>query len=489
MKDRLTERITDVYLITMLLIFPLFFGFSGYAEITLSKYIFFLAATGLWLVALLVAAALRQLRLPSRSPVLIAAGVSAGIFLLSWLFSGDLGRSFVGAGRYDGLLTSLAYLLCFAGVCAFSRPKLLHVRAFALAVSLCLLVSLFQLAGGNPLRLYPRELTFFDHGIRYSGVYLGTIGNTNILDAVLCLALPVFGGLYIAEGLRELFIPLVLAVPVFVKAAGDGGKLAFLLLLLLAPILLLSDIGRIRRALRLSSLLLLAAALSIWWQPAPDAPLRFVYAPAVGWLILAAPVCNALSYMPLAASFSPAPRTLRIVFAALAGAGVLAGLTAVLCFPGSSGTLYELNRLLHGQAEDSFGSSRIRIWRACLALVPARPLLGYGPGMLAAHLDIEFSRFVPETGETLRSFVDNAHSVYLTALVNTGALGLAALLAQLVLAGKCAAKCLNDPLALSLALGAGCAAVHGLFGLGLCLSQPLFWIALGMLCVPDMEKP
>ena len=188
MKDRLTERITDVYLITMLLVFPLFFGFSGYAEITLSKYIFFLAATGLWLVALLVAAALRQLRLPSRSPVLIAAGVSAGIFLLSWLFSGDLWRSLVGAGRYDGLLTSLAYLLCFAGVCAFSRPKLLHVRAFALAVSLCLLVSLFQLTGGNPLRLYPRELTFFDHGIRYSGVYLGTIGNTNILESLIKLS-------------------------------------------------------------------------------------------------------------------------------------------------------------------------------------------------------------------------------------------------------------------------------------------------------------
>ncbi len=489
MEDRLTERITDVYLITMLLIFPLFFGFSGYAEITISKYIFFLAATGLWLAALIVAAALRRLRLPPRSPVLLAAGVYAGICLLSWLFSGDLGRSFVGAGRYDGLLTSLAYLLCFSGVCAFSRPKRLHVRAFALAVSLCLLLSLFQLGGGNPLRLYPRDLSFFDHGVRYSGVYLGTIGNTNILDAVLCLALPVFGGLYIAGGQRELLVPLVLAAPVLVKAVGDGGKLAFLLLLLFSPILLLTDLMRIRRALRLAALLLAAAALSLWWQPSPGAPLRFACAPAVGWLMLAGAVCCALSYVPLPASFSPAPRTLRTVFAALAGAGVLAGLAAVLCFHGSSGTLYEFNRLLRGQAEDSFGSSRIRIWRACLALVPARPLLGYGPGMLAAHLNIAFSRFVPETGETLRSYADNAHSVYLAALVNTGALGLAALLAQLALAGKCAAKRLRDPLRLSLALGAGCAAVHGLFGLGLCLSQPLFWIALGMLCAPDMEKP
>ena len=54
MEDRLTERITDIYLITMLLVFPLFFGFSGYAEITFSKFVFFLAATGLWLAALIV---------------------------------------------------------------------------------------------------------------------------------------------------------------------------------------------------------------------------------------------------------------------------------------------------------------------------------------------------------------------------------------------------------------------------------------------------
>ena len=483
MEGRLTERITDVYLITMLLVFPLFFGFSGYVEITFSKYVFFLAASGLWLAALIAAAFLRRLRLPPRSPVLCAALISALIALLSWSFSGDLGRSLVGAGRYDGLITSLAYTLCFLGAACFARPKLLLIRALALSVSLCLLVALIQLGGGNPLGLYPRGLTYFDHGVRYSGVYLGTLGNTNILDAVLCLALPVFAGLYIAGERREMLVPLALAVPVLCKAGGDGAYLSLLVLGLFGPILLLTDLTRIRRALRLASVLLLMAALARWWQPEPGAPLRFVYSPAVGWLVLAFPVCSALSRLPLPASFSPSPRTLRIFFAALAGVCAVAALIVVLTWKGQSGTVYELKCLLHGQAEDSFGSNRIRIWRACLALVPARPLLGYGPGMLAAHLNVAFSRYVPETGETLRSYADNAHNVYLAALVNTGILGLAALLAQLVLAGRCAAKRLSDPLFLSLALGLICAAVHGLFGLGLCLSQPLFWLALGLLCV------
>lgn len=485
MKDRLTERITDIYLITMLLLFPLFFGFSGYGAITLSKYIFLLAATGLWLAALIVAAAVKRMRLPPRAPILLAALALLGVSVLSWLFSGDLGRSFVGAGRYDGLLSTLAYTLIFLGIACFSRPKLLHARAFALSLSLSLLVALFQLGGGNPLRLYPGNWDYFGSGILYSGVYLGTIGNTNILDAVLCLALPLFAGLYITEERWEFLVPAALAMPVLCKAMGDGGLLALLVLLLLAPMLLLTDLTRIRRALRLASLLCLVAALAIWWQPAPRAALRFLWTPRVPLLLAAAVFCVLLSYLPLPASFSPAPRTLRIFFAVLAAAGVAAALVVVLCSPGKSGTLYELNRLLHGQADDSFGSSRIRIWRACLALVPKRPLLGCGPGMLAAHLDVQFSRYVPETGETLRSFADNAHNVYLAALVNTGILGLAALLAQLALAGRCAAKRLGDPLLLSLTLGLACAAVHAFFGLGLCLSQPLFWVALGLLCARE----
>ncbi len=48
------EAATDLYCIILLCLFPLFPGFSGYTNITFSKYVFLLAATALWLVALLV---------------------------------------------------------------------------------------------------------------------------------------------------------------------------------------------------------------------------------------------------------------------------------------------------------------------------------------------------------------------------------------------------------------------------------------------------
>ena len=482
MRDRLTERITDVYLITMLLLFPLFFGFSGYTRITISKLIFLLAATGACLAALLIAAMLRRAELAAPRPVQTAAIAFALIAVLSWLCCGDLRTAFIGAGRYDGLLSTLVYVSIFLCVSAFSRPKPLHFRAFSLALALLLLIALLQLAGRNPLHLFPRDLGFYDHDIQYSGVYLGTIGNTNVLDAILCLALPLLFSLYVCEIDWYCLVPAALAVPVLWKAGGDGLKLSMLLTALALPPFLLTDLNRVRRAMRALAWLLLSAAFGAFWQPSETSPLRFVLSGPVALLLAAAVVLGALSHYPLPASFAPSPKTLRRFFALLSCAALLAGILLLFAVPWSSGALFEFRQLLLGRADDSFGSSRIRIWRACLGLVPARPLLGCGPGMLAANLEIEFSRYVPETGKTLRSYVDNAHNVYLGILVNTGILGLAAHLSTLGLAAAEAVRRRDDPLRLSLSAGLFCAALHAFFGLGLCLSEPLFWLALGMLC-------
>ena len=185
------------------------------------------------------------------------------------------------------------------------------------AVTLCCAVALLQLAGLDPLGLFPGDLTYYDSGVRYSGTYLGTIGNTNILDAVLCLAVPVFAVSAARErALRWLFLPLALSLAVLALAGGDGAYLA-----------------------------------------------------------LGSTVLAALVFLPRTA------RGRR--FGLLAAFGLTAAaVCAVWLYPGESGTLHELRCALEGKLDDSFGSSRVLIWRETLALVPARPLLGGGPGSL-----------------------------------------------------------------------------------------------------------
>lgn len=412
----LRELVSDLYLITLLLVFPLFPGFSGYTNITLSKYVFLLAAAGTYFVSLVLVSVLRPEKLPRPGAPQWAALAFLAAALLSWLCSPWRAESFLGAGRYDGLLSLAVYALSFLAVSLFTRPKPLHFLALGAAVTLCCVVALLQLAGRNPLGLFPGDLTYYDSGVRYSGAYLGTIGNTNILDAVLCLAVPLFAvAAARVRALRCLALPLALALAVLALAGGDGAYFA-----------------------------------------------------------LACTGLAALVFLP-----HTARGRLRGLCAVLALAA--AAICAVRLWPGESGTLYELRCVLRGELRDSFGSSRVLIWRECLALVPARPLLGGGPGTLPLRLDLRFSRTVESTGKLLSTYVDNAHSLYLGYLTNLGAAGLAAYLALLAAAAASAWK-RRGPLSDALALGVFCAAVHGFFGLGLVLSEPVFWAALGLLC-------
>lgn len=483
------ERITDWYLITILFLFPLFPGFSGYADITFAKYAFYLTATGLWVAALIVLTRRERRALPEWSAPQCAAAAFLAVCALSLLFSPWKTESLQGAGRFDGFVTLAFYVLSFLGVSAFSRPRLIHAAALAAGCFLCCTVGVLQLCGFNPLRLFPAGVGFYDSGLLYSGVYLGTIGNTNILDAVLCLALPLCLTLYI-QGFSPLFLlPLPPACFCLVRAGGTGAALAFLVFAMLAAPLLLTDLGRLRRAARALALILAVCALGLSFAPEYDhrsLTLRFILSRGSLMCAAAAVALFCASCVPVRAS--PGKHALRAVFLLLDAAGIIAGLLALWFWQGDSGPVYELSRTLHGSAEDSFGSSRVLIWRNSLALFSERPLLGGGPGTLALRLNIDFSRFVPETGETLTAYVDNAHNIYLGLLVNCGAAGLISYLSLLLLSGKAAMRARSRPLYAALALGVLCAAVHGLFGLGLCISEPLFWTLLGLCCGRDRNE-
>ena len=422
------QKTTDVYLYLMLAVFPLFTGFSGYARITAAKFFFFLIATLLWLLLLAVFALRDRLKLsallPLRAPV-IAALAFAAVCLLSALLSPWFPSTLLGLGRWDGLVTTLLYVLIFLGVRCFGRLRGTHLYALGASLLLQAAVVAIQLGGGNPLGLFPDALRYADANIRYSGVFLGTIGNVDLLSAYLCLCVPLLIGAALE---RTLSWPLL--IPAAVGAA----------------LLLVSGVAAGPLALCAGTLLCAPFLLRMRLRGKPEAQVRRYTAR------LLAAECVLL----------------------------LAALAALYFYPGKSGTVYELSRVLHGELRESFGSSRIRIWRETLALVPERPWLGGGPGTLAARLQIEFSRFVPETGKTLKSFVDNAHNVYLGILADTGLLGL---LAYLALLGSSVWELLKDPRAeLVPAVGYAlvCCWIADFFGLGLCLTAPMLWIVWGL---------
>lgn len=418
--------LTDKYISLMLLVFPLWTGTEGYAAITRGKFLFFAVLSALYLALLLPCALLvgekpRRARLPQWFALAFMAAACLSAALSPY------GRAVIlGASRYDGLLTLLLYGGIFLGVSAFGEWKKYYVYLLAASASICSLVAIPQLLGGNPFGLYPGELTYFDANVRYTGEFLGTIGNTNLLAAFYCLCIPLF----IWHALTH-------------------------------------------RALR-DRLVLAAAALCLGVLIASRV--------ASGAVALAA---AAVVLMPYYVNYTSHSRKKALIAAGCMAALCLAALAAVYAYGGNSGTLHELSQLLHGHVEDSYGSSRVAIWRECLRLFGESPVTGGGPDTLVLRTDMTFSRFVEETGSTISTHVDNAHCEPLGYLVNLGALGLIPYLAL------CAESLRRFFRGCAPAAGGAlcCYYVQSLFGLGLCIVVPLVWIYMGLVCSgKELEK-
>ena len=412
--------LTDKYICLMLL-YPLWTGLDGYGSITRPKFLFFAVVTGIWLAALLCCALFYSCR-PSRPDAfrLCALGFMAAA-CLSAALSGCFRFCLLGSNRYDGLLTLLLYGGIALGVSRWGRFLERYVNLTALAAGLCALVCILQLCRVNVLGLFPEGLDFYDAGTRYSGEFLGTMGNTNVLAAYFCLAIP------------------LLAV-----SALSSRPLRRVLLLLPA-------------AACLAILIVIKAQSGL-----------------VGCLGCA------LVTIPYYVNYTGQRRAALALLGTFAGLGLLA-LGAIYFAPPASGTLWELSELLHGRAQDSFGSSRVAIWREALRLFAERPVFGGGPDTFGLRSGLDFTRYVEETGATLATHADNAHCEPLGYLVNLGVLGFAAYAALVFTAlrrwlrGACPA------------LGAGlvCYLIQSLFGLGLCLTAPIAWIYMGLICAQN----
>lgn len=232
----LIERLTDAYLALMLSVFLLWPGTDGYARITAAKYRLFLiltlgycaGAALLWLELLVMrqrkSVPFRELIRAIRPAEWLMLGYVL-CSLLSSLLSPWRDDTWLGLTRREGFLTLALYAAMFLLLGRLARPKAWLLDVFGAGMSLCCLLALWQLAGGNPLGLYPEALSYYDAGKAYSGSYLGTIGNTDLLAAVMCVAVPAF--FYGAWRLRRywLLVPLALCLTVSVWMDVSAGLL------------------------------------------------------------------------------------------------------------------------------------------------------------------------------------------------------------------------------------------------------------------------
>lgn len=220
----------------------------------------------------------------------------------------------------------------------------------------------------------------------------------------------------------------------------------------------------------------MAAALARGWSRRLLIPLALTL-----WTLWRLQVAAALLGLAAAAVLSlpllfPRRRKAMCLLSVLLAA---ASLGFVWCFPGGSGTLAELHQLLHGQADTSFGSGRLAIWRALLPLAAERPLLGGGCGTLYLR-DLE-SFYWYRGGETIHVAITSAHNEYLGILVDQGVLALLAFLALLALALHRAFRYAESDRYAVAGTALICYAVMAFFSVATCITGVFLWLLLALL--------
>lgn len=428
-KYNLTSKLTGAYIALMLTLFLLWFDRSGYKAITAAKLPVFYILSGVYIVGMLALAVTGKNVPKLRELSAVQWIVMAYLFitLLSAACSPHSSKTWLGATRYEGAITISVYCLVFLLVSVYGKAEQWLLWPLGIGVTVLCVICIIQLQGYNPFSLYPQGLNFFGAGKDYIGQYLGTVGNTGLLAAFFCIVIPVMW----------------------------------------------VSILRLKEKKRFALILPLALSLYVLVKMNVSAGFAGVF-------------IGGLASLPAVIKGKRKRKTVALILLA----ALILGLAFVYLCDTEEGTLHEAHEILHGKVSDSFGSSRIYIWKNVLKLVPENSLLGAGPDTMALE-DIEpFTRYDEARDKLITAHIDTAHNEYLNVLYHQGVFALIAYFAALIIAGV---RWINQSEKNTAAAITGaavlCYCIQAFFGISMFITAPYFWICLGLLEASYNKKP
>ena len=197
--ENVFTKLSYVFIVLMLTVFLFWFNSSGYGGITEAKLTMFNTICGGYVILtlILIPASLatevvskQELKAYIRESTWVQRLLL--IFLLltvvSALLSPYRSETWVGTSRYEGVRSIALYVFTAVFLSSFGRVKPWMAYLLGASVLGFSVISIVQLYGGNPFGLYPGDLNYFGAGVDYSGAYLGTIGNTDLVAGFLCVA-------------------------------------------------------------------------------------------------------------------------------------------------------------------------------------------------------------------------------------------------------------------------------------------------------------
>lgn len=472
--------VSNIYIIVLLAVYSIFTGLNGYTNILEWKFGFLVTSTVIYLLCLSYSLYLiystyksniqttslsRFFQTFTQDKMLRAIYFSLVVFLAisfcSACFSEKPLQSFISPLTRDGWCTYLIYAIIFiAGSLSSLKPKS-YLKFLGIPIIVNLILVILQVLNQNPLFLYPNNTRYSDGNKLYSGEYLGTFGNVDILSSFMCLVFPIciVYGLFLLNN-------KIFSSSNSIKSTDDLNDKYFKVIYILFGLIAISIIliSKVQSGILSIILFIILLPFLYWLCVVPSTQSKIPRSPDN----LSSPDKQSRCH-----------KYCLIYFISLLICAIVS-LLAIYIIPFNSGILHEMHQILHGNISDTFGTGRILIWKESLRLFLEHPILGTGPGSTAWRYTVSFHN--NSTGRT--AIITNAHNAYLGYLVNIGVLGFIILLVFFIMClckGYCNYKQTRDPIYIALFSAILIYMVQDFFNLNTCISAPYFWLSLGFL--------
>ncbi len=494
-KRRLTinKRINTVAKLWALLFFSVFvLAVKGYSDITRVKYICFLTLSLSFVIYYIYEKGSLFLENPTlKRPTLkqnlpyIFLGSYLVFNMLSCLFSpyvnllnsNKQSLLIFGSGRYDGIFT---LFLCLALFVAFSFENVFTkslVNIISASTLLVVLVGAFQLLGVNIFGLYPQGNYFTN-----KRNFISTLGNIDIVSTYLVIALGILAFSYIGFCCKKIYSYIWLGVYglgflFLFEINVDSGKVAIVLLLSIALVILSSNKQYFIKLLDVCSLSALCFGVSCLIEFQKNG--ITLTGGKTAWFSFALAVvvfCIRLVYCKMQTKSNS---RLWVYILLIEIVSLVVALIFILNYKGDNETLIELSEILKFNFSDDFGNERIGVWKYTLMLIKKRLVLGFGTGTYR----FAFSEFLEQAAPhfTEKTY-DFAHNEYLQILYNCGVLGLASYLGFIVTVFINGLKAMtHNPKTMILVFAVCGYLIQAFFTFSIIIVSPLFWLMSGML--------
>lgn len=513
---RLMTGITSAFLLYMLVIYPLALH-DHYFDITYTKYTVF--KVGVILFAVIWAMGL----------VIVLTGINAGdmkgrhaggnakggtmdklkavicdgvygtdicmvLFfisgVMSFIMAEDKKNAITGAqGRYCGLafmiLIFIMYIIVSARVSNMEKMWSLISMVFVLVSSVTFIIAILQNIGFDPFKLLD--------GInrKQRNIYVSTFGNIDIFGSFICIALPLFMGLYVTEksNIKRIVygIGVFAGFMAFIPANADvvfAGVGAAVIAVLFATVYM-ERVDRLFELVMLGSGGYLGMVLLRMLVGTNGAKItgfnRLAEHPALLVIIFAVVLFIRL----IIQVYINKNKTEVYINKQKNGTDIkLIIALAVVLISGIAVIIYgRKNNLAMFDFNDKWGSYRGYIWRRVTGLYGELPfvqkIFGHGNESIRSLMD---DRFYDEMLQVTGTVYDNAHNEYLQYLVTQGLLGMLSYAGVVVTAAIAGVKKIKkSPYILGLLLAVVSYGVQAIFNVNQCITTPYMFLMTAML--------